>query len=92
MTPHLPQTGFAPHFAGGVSSLPAAGLRFLQERASRAGNFFARGGLRKPQDLIGLLLGHGGARQAVVAEPAPRVAITIACACPSGRPAVELSV
>lgn len=92
MTPHLPLTGPTLHFSGAASRLPAAGIRFLQERAHRAGDFFTRGGLRKPQDLIGLLLGHSASRQAPIAETAPRVAITLVCAGPSGRPAVELSV
>ncbi len=65
------------------------GRRFLQARVAQASEVLSRGALRKPRDLIGLLLGH---RSTTARINAPRVAITIICAAPSGNPAVEISV
>ena len=87
MTPQQNFTGFV-HTSREIRRPPVVGMQFLHERAMRGGDFFTRGALRKPQDLIGLLLGH---RTRPVA-PAPRVTITISCRTPSGKPAVEVSV
>ena len=73
------------HTGGEAGGAPLIGMKFFHERAMSARNVFTRGALRKPQDLIGLILGH-------LPRPAapPRVVVALACATPSGKPAVEI--
>ncbi len=85
MTQRHPAPGSAPDHAD-ARRPPLTGMRFLRER--RAGEFFTRGSLRKPQDLIGFILGH----RAPPPAPAPRVSVSLACLTPAGKTAVEISV
>ena len=72
---------------------PVIGMKFLHEGAMRSRDLFARSPLRKPQDLIGFILGHGSRETLVPAPaPAPRVGVAIACRTPTGKPAVEISL
>jgi hypothetical protein len=87
MSPQQDFSGFV-HASSQARRAPVVGMQFLHERSVRRGNFLARSSLPKPQDLIGLILGH----RARPISAAPRVAITIACRTPSGKSAVEVSV
>ena len=85
------------HFLGLVDARretrrpPVVGMKFLHERSMSAGHLFARGGLRKPQDLISFILAHfsRGARSRV-ALTAPRVSCKIVCRTPAGKTPVEV--
>ena len=90
MSAHQDSLGFV-DLGGKGRRPPVVGMKFLHEGAMRPRDIFARGPLRKPQDLISFILGHGS-RQTPVPAPAPRVAVVLACWTPTGKPAVEISL
>ena len=88
------QDGFGLVYPGSdIRRPPVVGMKFLHERAMRPRDLFTRGALRKPQDLIGLILGHRPREALSRAIPtSSRVVVALACRTPSGKPAVEISL
>ena len=70
---------------------PVVGMEFLHQGAMRPRDLIARSALLKPQNLISFILGHR-ARPADVGLCAPRVALSISCLTPAGKPAVHISL
>lgn len=70
---------------------PVVGMEFLHQGAMRPRDLIARSALLKPQNLIGFILGHR-ARPALTGVSAPRVALTMSCLTPAGKPAVHISL
>ena len=85
------------HFLGLVDARretrrpPVVGMKFLHERAMGSRNILAGSAFRKPQDLIGFILGHFSRRARAGLVSAPRVATRIVCRAPSGKAAVQIS-
>lgn len=66
----------------------SVGVNALDKPAVRSSDFRIAGSSRKPQDLVGLLIGHGArARRSSM----PLCSIRLEVFTPAGKPAVEIS-
>lgn len=75
-------------FGSEKSASSLVGVETLHKTAMRRPDFRLAGAGRKPQNLVGLLLGHGArARRGSM----PRCGIRIEVYTPAGLPAVEIS-
>src|SRR5215203_3225398 len=70
-----------------VRRAPLVGVELLHQRPVSLADLIDARARLKPQDLVGLLLGHRAWRR--VAER-PRVAISVSVFTPAGKPAVEI--
>ena len=62
-------------------------MKLLHERTVRPHDFFGARALRQAQDLVRLVAGH---RAAASVPSLPRLALTLVCLTPTGKPAVEI--
>ena len=62
-------------------------MKLLHQRSVGANDFLGVRALRQAQDFIRLVARH---RTAAIAPP-PRLALTLVCLTPAGKPAVEIS-
>ena len=64
-------------------------MKLLHQRTMRADDFLGARALRQAQDFIRFVARH---RVAAAASPPPRLALTLVCVTPAGKPAVEISL
>jgi len=62
-------------------------MKLLHKRSVRTDNFLGGRALRQAQYLMSFVARH----RAVAPSPPPRVAVTLVCLTPAGKPAVEIS-
>lgn len=79
------------HSGGEARRPPVIGMQFLHERPMRTRNLVPRSALLKSQDFISFIFRHS-ARLARPAAPPARVAVTLTCVTPTGKPAVKISL
>ena len=62
-------------------------MKLLHQRSVRPNDFLGGRAFRQAQDFIRFVARH----RAAVASPPPRLALTLVCVTPAGKPAVEIS-